>query len=84
MELIFLFVIAIVSILALLAQQKLHQNEKKDIFDRFMARDFREYKYLKDEFPIELEGKKHEIEERMNQPELTGEQKKMQEVSKRY
>lgn len=84
MELIFLFVFAIVAVLALLAQQFLHQKEKKDIFDRFMAQDFREYKYLKDEFPIELKRKKHEIEEKRNQPALSDEQKKMQETAKRF
>jgi len=83
---IFLFVIGLVSIIAILVQQFLHQREKKDIFDRFMARNFREYKYFKEDFPIQIEHKKEALEEQRKKDKkpLTPEQQELQERARRY
>lgn len=84
LSIIGLIVIVVLLILATVAQLILHYREKKDIFDRFMARDFREYKYLKEDLPIQLKDKEKRLEESRKQPPLTEEERKLQERAKGF
>jgi len=63
----YLFIIAILSIVGNIASLFLHYREKKDVFDRFMARNFNEYLYLKQVPKV----KKIEKEEQIFQNEPT-------------
>jgi len=49
--------------------EKLHYEEKADIFNRYMAGDYKTYEYFKKEFPVEVEDKKEKLEaEREKKP----------------
>jgi hypothetical protein len=65
----------------------LHNKEKKDLRDRFMARDFNEYKYHVEELPRiqderELELKRRAKKEKKQKP-LTDEERKIQRIADR-
>jgi len=81
-----LSIIVILLILANLAQLFLHQREKKDLFDRFMSIDFREYKYMKEQLPMELDERKKEREEKRKEKTqtLNEEERKRREEARQY
>lgn len=66
---IYLFAALIVSLATNVVLAVLHYREKGEIFNRFMAGDYRAYQYFKKEFPIEVEDKKERLEaERKEEP----------------
>ncbi|HUU38003.1 MAG TPA: hypothetical protein VMW46_07365 [Candidatus Desulfaltia sp.] len=65
----YLFAALIVSLATNVILAVLHYREKKEIFNRFMAGDYRTYQYFKKEFPVEVEDKKEKLEaEREKEP----------------
>jgi len=64
---LYLFIIATLSIVGNIVSLFLHYREKKDVFDRFMARNFNEYLYLRQVPKV----KKIEKEEQSPQGEPT-------------
>lgn len=69
---ILFFVALIVSLLLNFAQLILNQREKKDLFNRFMSKDYQEYKYFDKDFPVEVKHKEEMLrKERKDTPELT-------------
>ncbi|MCD6194266.1 MAG: hypothetical protein J7L26_12515 [Candidatus Aminicenantes bacterium] len=69
----YLFVALVLSIIANIVQVYLHYKEKDEVFNRFMARDYREYRYFKEEYPKEVDlatkEKKEEIKIKQNPQE---------------
>jgi len=62
----------------------LHHNEKKDLRDRLMARDFGEYKYFKEELPEFQRERREEFKEKKKQEKkLTKEQRELKEIAER-
>lgn len=67
---------------------KLHNNEKKELRDRFMARDFGEYKYYSEELPQIQQERRDEIKEKKKeekkQKPLTNGQRKIQTIAEKF
>ncbi|HZX09501.1 MAG TPA: hypothetical protein VFG01_01030 [Acidobacteriota bacterium] len=61
---LFLFIISIILALTNALQTILHYREKRQLFDRYMAGDLKEYKYLEKEYPSEVKQKRKLFEER--------------------
>jgi len=67
---------------------KNEDNEKKELRDRFMARDFREYEYYKSELPEFQRERRLEIKEKKkrekNEKPLTKEEREMKGIVERF
>jgi len=58
----YLFAALLVSLATNVILAVLHYREKREIFDRFMAGDYRAYQYFKEEFPVEVKDKDRRLE----------------------
>lgn len=83
MESLYLFIALILSILANAYQLKLHYKEKKDIFNKFMARNLAEAEYFDKFYP---NATKEQIKAMKKEREkvLTEAEKKMKEVASKF
>lgn len=48
---IFLFIALVLALVVIAVQNVLHYKEKREIFDKFMACDFKTYQYFSKEYP---------------------------------
>lgn len=72
MEILAIVVVALGGFAAVILQTVLHAKEKREIFDRYMAGDYRMYKYYQEENPIAVELMKKKAEanlEKKDSPE---------------
>lgn len=65
---VFLFVKAIRDL------NKLHYEEKAEVFNRFMARDYSTYKYFKEEHPVVLDDMKKTMEKERERTKTNAEE----------
>lgn len=61
---LYLFIISIILALTNALQTIFHYREKKQLFDRYMARDLREYNYFEKDYPNEVKQKKKMFDDR--------------------
>jgi hypothetical protein len=59
---LYLFLICLALAGLNIVQVILHYHEKKELFDRYMAGDYRAYNYYTKEYPIELKDKEKALE----------------------
>ena len=83
MEHILWFVIAVISILGNLYQMKLHYKEKKDIFNKFMARNLAESEYFDKLYPGIAKTKLEEMKKNAKK-EMTAAEKKVKEIAGKF
>jgi len=63
--------------------QELHYREKEEIFNRFMAGDYRAYRYFKDENPAIVEDMKKTMEKERERTK-TREESEKEEMASRF
>ena len=63
--------------------QDLHYKEKEEIFNRFMAGDYRAYRYFKDESPVVVDDMKKMMEKERDRKK-TQEEAEKEEAAKRF
>lgn len=61
---LYLFIISVILALTNALQTIFHYREKKQLFDRYMAGDLREYKYFEKDYPNEVKQKKKMFDDR--------------------
>lgn len=83
MESLYLFIALILAILANAYQLKLHYKEKKDIFNKFMARNLAESEYFDKLYPKVAKVKLEEMK-KAAQKEITAAEAKMKEVASKF
>lgn len=74
MEILAIVVVALGGIAGMILQTVLHAKEKREIFDRYMAGDYRMYKYYQEENPVAVDLMKKRAEaaiEKKDSPEET-------------
>jgi len=79
----YLFIALVLSIIANIIQIYLHYKEKDEVFNRFMARDYSEYRYFKEEYPKEVDLATKEKKEEIKTKQNPKERQKM-EIAKRF
>lgn len=83
MESLYLFIALILAILANAYQLKLHYKEKKDIFNKFMARNLAESEYFDKLYPGIAKTKLEEMKKAAKK-EITAAEAKMKEVASKF
>ena len=83
MEHILWFIITVIAILANVYQLKIHYKEKKDIFNKFMARNLAEAEYFDKVYP-EISKAKLEEMKKAARKEMTEAERKMKEVAEKF
>ena len=83
MENILWFIVLVISILANAYQLKLHYKEKKDIFNKFMARNLAESEYFDKLYPKIAKVKLEEMK-KATKKELTAAEEKMKKVAGKF
>lgn len=83
MENILWFIVVIISILANAYQLKLHYKEKKDIFNKFMARNLAESEYFDKLYPGVAKAKLEEMKKTAKKV-MTAAEKKVKEVAGKF
>jgi len=67
---------------------KNEDKEKKDLRDRFMARDFSEYKYHTEELPLiqkeRIEELKNQAKKKKKEKPLTPEEREVNKIAERF
>lgn len=63
--------------------QELHYKEKEEIFNRYMAGDYRGYRYFKDESPVIVDDMKKTMEKERERAKTQMENEK-EEIAKRF
>ena len=63
--------------------QDLHYKEKEEIFNRFMAGDYRAYRYFKDESPVVVDDMKKTMEKERGRTK-TQEEAEKEEMASRF
>lgn len=90
MDAIFLIFIALIVVILVLGGIIVflvvsHKNEKAEIFDRYMCKDFGEYKYYKDEYPKFVERKDEALKEKMDREKnMTESERKRKRVAGQF
>ena len=83
MESLYLFIALILAILANAYQLKLHYKEKKDIFNKFMARNLAESEYFDKLYPKVAKVKLEEMKKAAKK-EITAAEAKMKEAASKF
>ncbi len=83
MESLYLFIALIISILANAYQLQLHYKEKKDIFNKFMARNLAESEYFDKLYPNISKLKLAEMKKAAKK-EITEAERKMKAVAEKF
>ena len=83
MESLYLFIALILAILANAYQLKLHYKEKKDIFNKFMARNLAEAEYYDKLYPKMSKVKLEEMKKNAKK-EMTEAERKVKEIASKF
>ena len=83
MENVLWFIIVLISILANAYQLKIHYKEKKDIFNKFMARNLAESEYFDKLYPGIAKTKLEEMKKNAKK-EITEAERKMKVVAGKF
>ncbi len=83
MESLYLFIALILAILANAYQLRLHYKEKKDIFNKFMARNLAESEYFDKLYPGASKVKLDEMRKAAKK-QMTEAEKKVKEVASKF
>ena len=83
MDNILWFLIAALAILANVYQLKIHYKEKKDIFNKFMARNLAESEYFDKLYPKVAKVKLEEMK-KAAQREMTEAERKVKEIASKF
>ena len=83
MESLYLFIALILAVLANAYQLKLHYKEKKDIFNKFMARNLAESEYFDKLYPGIAKTKLEEMKKSAKK-EMTEAEKKVKEIAGKF
>ena len=83
MEHILWFIVVVISLLANAYQMKVHYKEKKDIFNKFMARNLAESEYFDKLYPKVAKVKLEEMK-KAAQKEMTEAERKVKEIASKF
>lgn len=79
----YLFIALVLALAVVAVQNVLHYKEKKELFDRFMAGDYKSYNYFREEYPGAVKEKEARVEEeRKRKP--TAAELAAEEAAKRF
>jgi len=83
MENVLWFIVVIIAILANAYQLRLHYKEKKDIFNKFMARNLAESEYFDKLYPKAAKVKLEEMK-KAAQKQMTEAERKVKEIASKF